>query len=315
MLATGSQGSLGWRARNSGLPYVLHIRRAGPEVKGLTYQARDSLFIYSNYPHLIHKATASGYCDSYTMETRGMERPMHHHHTHSPECHTGRVLPSMLVGHPDNLLTNDPETFPLLQPGHSPRPSTYCCVGTDGSLWGRCLTTGRYLDYSQGWRHLSLVRAGPPNQKVEPPASPGPVCPLRPPQLPSGSHQLCLWPRVCGVRGSRKNSRRGRQLPTGLAWPQQGGQFDEDAAWASSSHQMVLRRLPGPPPPCSGFYLWVASGQLAHPETQPFEHTCAFVGRRRDQVSSLSALPSPCLSRVGDDATTSQKIRQRSLRP
>lgn len=76
MIASGSQGSLGWRAGNSGLASILHIRRAGPEVKGLTDQAWDSLFIYDNYPHLIHKATAS---DSYTMETRGMERPMHHH--------------------------------------------------------------------------------------------------------------------------------------------------------------------------------------------------------------------------------------------
>lgn len=79
MIASGSQGSLGRRAGNSGLASILHIRRAGPEVKGLTYQTWDSLFIYDNYPHLIHKATASGCCDSYTMETRGMERPMHHH--------------------------------------------------------------------------------------------------------------------------------------------------------------------------------------------------------------------------------------------
>lgn len=110
------------------------------------------------------------------------------------------------MGHPDNLLTNDPETFPLLQPGHSPGPSTYCCVGTDGSLWGRCLTTGRYLDYSQDWRHLSLVRAGPPNQKVEPPASPGPACPLRPPQLPSGSHQLCFGQEYAVSVGAGKTA-------------------------------------------------------------------------------------------------------------
>lgn len=60
MMATGSQGSLRWRAGNSGLAYVLHIRRAGPEVKGLTYQAWDSLFIYRNYPILFIKPLPVG---------------------------------------------------------------------------------------------------------------------------------------------------------------------------------------------------------------------------------------------------------------
>lgn len=90
----------------------------------------------------------------------------------------------------------------------------------------------------------------------------------------------------------------------GVQLPSDGA---EKAAWAPATLLWLL----------SVGRLWGScqAGVLGHTEAQAFEHTCAFTGRRRDQVSSLSALPSPCLSRVGDDATTSQKIRQRSLRP
>lgn len=49
------------------------------------------------------------------------------------------------------------------------------------------------------------------------------------------------------------------------AWlgPSREGSSDEGAAWPFSSHQMELRRLPEPPPPCPGFYLWVASGAVS----------------------------------------------------
>lgn len=137
-----------------------------------------------------------------------------------PEYHT-----TAPVSHSDILLTPGFQSSPCSRQDAQPSPQHRVCMGTYGLCWSWCLTTGRYLDNSQGWRHPSLVRAGPPNQKVEPPASPGPASPLRLPQLPSGSHQLRLWPRVCGVRGSRKNSRRDRQLPAGLASSQRGGQF------------------------------------------------------------------------------------------
>ena len=73
------------------------------------------------------------------------------------------------------------------------------------------------------------------------------------PQLPSGSHQLCPWPRACGVRGRRKNSRRARLLPTGLAPPQLGGRVSDEEATRlihhpPIPHQVVPWRPPRPPP-------------------------------------------------------------------
>lgn len=122
-----------------------------------------------------------------------------------------------LVGHPDNLLTNDPETFPLLQPGHSPRPSRYCCLGTDGSLWGRCLTTGRYLDNSQGWRHLSLVRAGPPKPEGGAPSLTRPCLPSQaapasiwvPSALPLAKSMWCPWEQEKQPQGPAAADRPG----------------------------------------------------------------------------------------------------------
>lgn len=204
-------------------------------------------------------------------------------------------------------------------------------MGTNGSLWSWCLTTGRSLDNSQGWRHLSLVRSGPPNQKVEPPRLTKPLPALSGcPSFHLGPISFAFGQEYVVSVGAGKTAAGAGSCRQAWLRPSREGNSDEEAAWPSSSHQMVLRRLPGPPPPCSGFYQDMTkvqerpvgclggscqAGVLGHPESQALE--CMHVYREekgdslaRSQVSVLSELSAPWLSREGDAASTTQKILQ-----
>lgn len=113
MVTTGSQGSQdehrGWlilrlRKEDARLEQVLHIRRVGPGDKGLTYQAWDSLFIYHNYLISFIKLLPSECCDSYTQPGKLRHRETSPSQSTTPGC----ALLTVLVNHPDILLTTDP---------------------------------------------------------------------------------------------------------------------------------------------------------------------------------------------------------------